>query len=154
MTFTGSRGADGRYRASTHMSFDQFDQDQVLNLDYSDDNGRRFTGVTINDRANADIFDLVRARDSIMRMTDTVARHAALQRLVAPRDGIPLNVQRLSFGKDPAKTAAVVLSDLLGKPRLRLLVDSLGAARIEFLDAGGRVTNAITATGSGTSRRG
>lgn len=147
MTFTGSRGADGRYHASTHMSFDQFNQDQVLNLDYNDDNGRRFTGVTINDRANTDIFDLAKARDSIMRMTDTMVRNVALQRLFAPRNGVPLNAQRLSFGKDPAKTAAVVLSDPSGKPRLRLLVDSLGAARIEFLDATGKVTHAITAAG-------
>src|SRR5438046_3495562 len=47
LTFTGTRGADGRYRASTHMSFDQFDQDQVLNLDYTDTNGRRLTGVSV-----------------------------------------------------------------------------------------------------------
>src|SRR5216117_1298842 len=41
LTFTGSVDSTGRYRASTHMSFDQFNQDQVLNLDYADDNGRR-----------------------------------------------------------------------------------------------------------------
>src|ERR1043166_5866383 len=34
LTFTGSRGADGKYRASTHKSFDQFDQDKVLTIDY------------------------------------------------------------------------------------------------------------------------
>src|SRR5262245_54784104 len=111
MTFTGSRGADGRYRASTHMSFDQFDQDQVLNLDYADNNGQRQTGFSIYDRANVDIFDMVQERDSIMRMTDTIARNAALARWAAPRNGVPLNAQRAFFGKDPAKNAAVVLSD-------------------------------------------
>src|SRR5687767_12222816 len=30
LTFTGRRGADGRYRASSGFSFDQFDQDQIL----------------------------------------------------------------------------------------------------------------------------
>ena len=35
------------------------------------------------------------------------------------------------------------MRDRQGKPRLRLVVDSLGAARIEFLDASGRVTNTI-----------
>ena len=37
----GRNCREGEYRASTHMSFDQFNQDQVLNFDYSDRNGRR-----------------------------------------------------------------------------------------------------------------
>jgi hypothetical protein len=143
MTFTGSRGADGKYRASTHMSFDQFDQDQVLNLDYADNNGQRQTGFSIYDRASVDIFDMVKERDSIMKMTDTVARRAALMRWAGPRNGVPLNAQRAFLGKDPAKNAAVVLSDPNGKPRLRMVVDSLGAARIEFLDETGKVTNTV-----------
>ena len=46
-------------------------------------------------------------------------------------------------GRDRSKSALVSLSDPQGKVRLRLAVDSLGAARIEFLDADGRVTRAI-----------
>jgi hypothetical protein len=143
MTFTGSRGADGKYRASTHMSFDQFNSDQVLNLDYADENGQRVTGFTINDRADVDIFDWVKERESIMKMTDTVARKAALAKLVGPRNGVPMNARRAFFGKDEAKNASVVLSDPNGKPRLRMVVDSLGAARIEFLDADGKVTTTV-----------
>jgi len=79
MTFQGSRGADGKYQASTHMSFDQFDEDQILNLDYSDDRRGRLTGFTINDRADVNIFTLSKQQDSIMAMKDTVARNAALQ---------------------------------------------------------------------------
>ena len=147
MTFTGARGPDGKYRASTHMSFDQFNSDQVLNLDYADENGQRVTGFTINDRADVDIFDWVKERDSIMKMTDTVARQAALAKLAGPRNGVPMNARRAFFGKDPAKTAAVVLSDPNGRPRLRMLVDSLGGARIEFLDAAGKVTKTVGPNG-------
>jgi len=49
-------------------------------------------------------------------------------------------------GKDAAKSAVLNLSDPNGKPRLRLVVDSLGAARIEFLDAAGKVTNTVGAS--------
>ena len=147
MTFTGSRGADGKYRASTHMSFDQFDQDQVLNLDYTDDQRGRLTGFTINDRADVNIFDLVKQQDSIMKIEDTVARNSALRDLMAPRNGVPLSAARAFFGKDRAKSAAVVLSDPSGRPRLRLLVDSLGAARIEFLDETGKVTRTVGPNG-------
>jgi hypothetical protein len=147
LTFTGSRGADGRYAASTHMSFDQFDQDQVLNLDYADRNGQRRVGFSIDDRLDLNIFDLVQSRDSINRMTDTVARNAALARLMGPRDGVPLRAQRLFVGRDPSKSAVVNLADRDGRVRLRMLVDSLGRGRIEFLDPAGRVTYAVSDSG-------
>lgn len=143
LTFTGSQRPDGSYQASTHMSFDQFNSDQVLNLDYADRNGQRVTGFSVNDRANVDILELVKAQDSIMKIADTVARKAALQRLYAPRNGVPLVAQRMFIGKDPAKNAVLNLSDPNGKPRLRLVVDSLGSARIEFLDAAGHVTSSL-----------
>ena len=143
LTFTGSRRPDGGYRASTHMSFDQFNSDQVLNLDYGDNNGQRVIGFSVNDRADFDIFDMVKQRDSIMKMTDTVARKAALAQLMAPRNGIPLNAQRMFLGRDPSRSAVLNLSDPNGKPRLRLIVDTLGVARIEFLDAAGHVTRTL-----------
>jgi len=37
------------------------------------------------------------------------------------------------------------LSDRAGRPRLRLLVDSLGAPRIELLDATGKVMSRLPA---------
>jgi hypothetical protein len=146
LTFAGQRGTDGKYRASTQMSFDQFNQDQVLNLDYGDNNGQRIIGLSVDDRADVDIFDLVAERDSIMKIADTVARNAALRRWAAPRNGVPLFARRVFVGRDPAKSAIVNLDDRNGKPRLRMLVDSLGMPRIEFLDATGRVTYTLTDT--------
>lgn len=62
---------------------------------------------------------------------------------MAPRNGVPLGVQRLFIGRDYEKSAVLNLADRNGKPRLRLAVDSLGAARIEFLDEAGRVTHTL-----------
>ncbi len=149
LTFTGQRGADGKYRASTHMSFDQFNQDQVLNVDYADNNGQRAVGISMLDRANVDILDMVRERDSIMKTTDTVARGAALKRWAGPRNGEPLAAQRLFVGRDQSKSAILNMSDPSGRTRLRLMVDSLGAARIEFVNANGRVTSTIDDKGGG-----
>ena len=70
LTFTGRRLPDGRFQANHHLSFDQFNQDQVVVLNYSDNNGRRSMGLSFGDRADVDIFDLVAARDSINTMTD------------------------------------------------------------------------------------
>ncbi len=143
LTFTGSRGADGRYRASSGFSFDQFDQDQILYFQYSDNNGQRRTGMTIADRADINIFDLVQSRDSIMRMPDTPARTAALERLMGPRSGVPLMAQRIYVGRDPGKNAMVNLSDKNGRLRIRMMVDSLNRPSLDFLDESGKVTHSF-----------
>ena len=144
LTFTGQRQPDGTYRASSGFSFDQFNQDQVLYLQYNDNNGRRNVGLTVADRANTDIYDLVAERDSIMKaLPEGAARDSALQRWAAPRNGVPLFAQRVYVGRDLRKAAVVNLSDPDGKPRLRLMVDSLGAPSLEFLDASGNVTSRL-----------
>jgi hypothetical protein len=140
LTMTGSRDSLGRYRASTSMSFDQYDQDQILTLQYSDNNGQRRTGFTVADRAEVNIYDWVHQRDSITLMPDTAARRAAMDRLVAPRNGVPIVATRVYVGRDLAKTALVNLSDPLGKVRIRMRVDSLGRASLDFLDDNGKVT--------------
>jgi hypothetical protein len=159
LTFTGSTCTDsisvttgrtckrGTYQASTHMSFDQFNSDQVLNLDYREDNGGRLVGISMADRANVDIHDLVMERDSIMKMADTVARKTALAKWQEPRNGVPLLAERLFIGRNSDKSAIVNLRDPNGRPRLRLLVDSLGAPRIEFLNGAGQVTYTLTDAG-------
>ena len=144
-TFTGSKDANGRVRAGTHMSFDQFNQDQILVLNYSEDPRGRSTGISVLDRASVDIKDMVDERDSIQKAhaADTAALRAALVKWAGPRNGEPLAAQRMFVGRDRSRSSLVSLSDPQGKVRLRLAVDSLGAARIEFLDADGKVTRAL-----------
>lgn len=138
--FSGRKLPDGTVDASTGLSFDQFDEDQVLVLNYSDRRGRRNVGMSILDRADVNIRDWVERRDTINAMPAGPAKDAALKHWMEPRPGEPLAAERLSVGRDPSKRAVVSLNDKFGKPRLRLVVDSLGAARIEFLDAAGKTT--------------
>ena len=142
--FSGHRNADGTYQASSQFAFDQFEQDQILYLSYADQNGQRRTGLTVADRAAANIYDLVLARDSIQaRFPAGAARDSALRVLMGPRNGVPMFAQRVFLGRDPAKNAIVNLSDPQGRARLRLVVDSTGRAHVDFLDADGRVTYAL-----------
>jgi hypothetical protein len=143
LTITGSRDSLGRYRASSSWSFDQFDQDQILTLQYADNNGVRRTGLTVADRADRNIYDFVMQRESINAMPDTAARRAALDRLMAPMNGVPLAATRLYVGRDVAKNAVVNLFDPLGRIRVRLRVDSAGRGSLDFLDDNGRVTFSV-----------
>ncbi|MEZ4585418.1 MAG: hypothetical protein R2909_03335 [Gemmatimonadales bacterium] len=141
--FSGSRQPDGSYRASSQLAFDQFDQDQVLYLHYTDQDGQRRLGLTVADRAPVSLFELVQKRDSIDRMPDGQGKREAMERLMAPVNGEPLFAQRVYVGRDQHRAAVVNLSDPAGRPRLRLQVDSLGSATLEFLDEEGRVVSRL-----------
>jgi len=144
LTFGGRRDSTtGRFTGSGHLSFDQYDQDQVVYLQYQDNNGQRRMGLTVADRADVNIYDIVQSRDSINKMPEGPARTQALQALMSPRNGTPLFAPRGFFGRDVAKNAVVSLSDPKGKARLRMIVDSLGVPAIEFLDTTGAVTRRI-----------
>jgi len=140
LTFTGRRRDDGTYTSSVGMSFDQFNQDETLTLRYSDENGRKTSAITIAERDERDIYDLIMQRDSINKISDSTTRTAALRRLMGPRNGVPLAAPRVYLGRDRNRAAVLNLFDPSGRPRLRLQVDSLGAASLEFLDEQGAVT--------------
>ena len=75
---------DGRVQAGTNMSFDQFDQDQVVVLSFQENGPQRRLGLTFSDRAPVNIFDMVAERDSIMKKHPAgPARDSAMARLRA-----------------------------------------------------------------------
>lgn len=143
LTFTGHRNPDGTYEANTGLSFDQFEQDQIVVLSYSDRNGSRRAGLTIGDRAPIPINELVAEREGIMKMPEGPEREEALRAWQQPRDGVPLYAPRVFVGRETDRSAVLNLADPDGRPRIRLRVDSLGAASIEFLDPDGGVTSRL-----------
>ena len=147
LTFNGQRRPDGTYQSNVGMSFDQFDQDQVVVLNYADNNGTRRMGLTVGERADVNIYELVKARDSIMKMPAGETREEALRKWAEPRNGVPLYAQRVYVGRDASKSAIVNLSDRNGRPRLRMVVDSLGRPSLEFLDERGVVTSRLPEAG-------
>ena len=143
LIFGGRQLGDTGYAGLGHLSFDQFNQDQVIALQYVDRNGKRRMGIQFNDRHNTNIFEWANRRDSLRKLPDSPAKTEALRRLQEGEPNDPRVAERVYVGRDTLKNAILKLSDRLGKPRIRLLVDSLGAARLEFLDADGRVTHRI-----------
>ena len=146
LAWQGSRDANG-YRASAALTFDQFDQDETVSLEYSDQNRHRVAGLTVLDRSEQPIQIFAESLMAIRTMPDGPAKDARMKRFreQAEAQG-PLAAQRLFAGKLPDKSSSVVLADRKGHPRLQLAVDSLGAARIDFLDDSGHVTRTITAS--------
>ena len=146
LVWTGQRTATGN-RASANLTFDQFDQDETVSLGYGEENRRREAGLSIIDRPDESIQVFAESLMAIRAMPDGPAKDARTKRFregMEARGAMPAT--RLYVGKMPDKASMVVLSDPKGHPRLRLAVDSLGAARIEFLDDAGHVTRTLTGT--------
>lgn len=134
LIISGARQADGRVSSVGHLSFDQYEQDQVVNLQQEEDGGMRRAGLTLSDRPDAplDVAGGVKLR----------ANPVALKRaLDAGMFGRP----RAFFGKAEDRSSQLVLRDAAGRPRLQLSVSEFGVARIEFLDAKGGVTKTVAA---------
>ena len=78
--------------------------------------------------------------EAVRKIQDPAARKAAAQALV---DGGESTQQRLFIGKWRNDSAVLVMSDLKGRPRLRMQVAADGAPRLEFLDEAGAVTYSL-----------
>ena len=139
LVFRG-RKVNGVVSAVGHLSFDRYGQDQVIALTYREGGGRHQQGLTILDRPPQTYFEINARRDSIQKLPEGPAKDSAWRAWEAWQGGAAFGAPRLFVGRDERKTAVLDLKDQTGRSRLRLAVDSLGAARIEFLDDSGRVT--------------
>jgi hypothetical protein len=125
----------GRYVGSGgHLSFDQYEQDQVISLDQTEENGRRRAGLTFFDRPATPIpLELI---DNV----NTPEGNAEFEKLAQTGGfGYP----RLFIGKMEDRASTVILRDAKGLARLKLTVTPAGAASIDFMDGSGKIVRRI-----------
>jgi hypothetical protein len=141
LTYTGQE-RDGQRRATSGIAFDQFKQDQIIALTYSETNGQRTAGLQLWDRPETRLSELIEKLNAANKLTDPAAREAAIKKA---RAEAPPSPRRVFVGKNADRSAAVSLADANGKPRLTMRVDAAGEASIEFLDENGKVVQRIPA---------
>jgi len=136
----GGKSQGGHVVNFGHLSFDQYEQDQVLTLEQGEEDGRRTAGLTIDDRPTQAL-DFA-GLSALEQQPDSPAKTAKLTELSnAGAFGQP----RLFIGKDSNGGSLLNLKDAQGKTRLRLAVSAKGEASIGFLDDHGKVVRTIAA---------
>jgi hypothetical protein len=136
----GGKAQGGHVVNFGHLSFDQYEQDQVVTLEQSEEDGRRAAGLTIDDRPT-EALDFA-GLSALEQQPDSPAKTAKLTQLSnAGAFGQP----RLFIGKDSSGGSLLNLKDAQGKTRLRLAVSAKGEASISFLDDHGKVVRTINA---------
>jgi hypothetical protein len=140
LIYGAAKGPDGKVQGFGHLSFDQYENDQVLALEQSESDGHRQAGLTIMDRPDAsmNVPELMR----VMKLPEGPEKTAAMKGLESQGFG---GASRLFIGKQEG-TVALSLKDATSKTRLRVRVTPQGETAIEFVDAEGKVARAITPT--------
>jgi len=132
LIFSGAK-QHGKVGGSGHLSFDQYEQDQVVTLEQTEEDGQRAAGLTIADRPDS---PLKFAEVNQLNALPPAEREARMKEM---RDRGDFGYHRLFVGKTDAHEAVVALRDGKGRVRLRMRVSAQGAASIEFLDEAGKV---------------
>ena len=128
---------DSTYSAVGHLSFDQWKQNQVVAMTYSDNGKSRMAGIRVWDRPANSIAEQFDA--ALEQMKATGARRDSLAKVTAAARARVAGTQRVFVGSAD-RTAAIELRDTAGVVRARMSVNPAGVARLEFLDAAGKVT--------------
>jgi hypothetical protein len=119
-----------------HLSFDQYEQDQVLQLVQEEENGKRRAGMQINDRVDAPM--------DLSKLPQIRAMPDGPEKLAAAKEAGFGGAQRLFVGKTGDRASEVALKDAQGRTRLVLSVAEDGGASIRFLDETGKEIQRIT----------
>lgn len=137
LVFGAATGADGRRRQDLGLAFDAFGQDQVVHLFSQDVDGERRCGLRLTDRPARPLRRDIAAIEAARALPPGPERDRAL---AAAAEG---HADRVLLGREPDAGVHLTLCDRAGRPRLRLSVDATDQARVEFLDAAGRVVYSL-----------
>ena len=134
----GDNGGNGHFGSFT---WDKVKNDQTIGFRHLEsDNGTYQMGLEMWQQPNIP-GDVVNEKlEVVNKIADESARKAAIQAMI---DKSELGTNRLFLGKRRDNSAALVINDIKGKPRIRLIVGIDGEPKLEFLDAAGKVTQTL-----------
>jgi hypothetical protein len=117
------------------LTFDQFDQDQVVSL---------VGGLRVWDQPYVPMTQVLERVQAARAKPEGQERTRAMEEMSAWARAQGIFRQRLRAQTTRDRSAVIELADTLQRPRLRMVVDSAGSARLEFLGDSGQVLRAIT----------
>lgn len=127
--------------ASMVYSFDQYKNDQIMQLRYEQekqgDKLYRSYGLNIWDRDDFGLTKQLTYYDSLQRLHDTAALNAGIKKLKAAGH----THQRFFAGMNDKGEVGLFLNDANGKPRLNIYINKQNQPVFETLDENGKVVS-------------
>lgn len=137
LMWDGELKPDGTYRSGNTLSYDSVTTDQLLQVDDGNDNGKLYSYMIGWNRPNVLTGKYAGIFNQLMSAKTDAERKAII---TANPDFTSQFATRYLFGYDKSNTAQVMLADAKGHPRIKMFVTPAGEAKLEFLDANGKVT--------------
>jgi hypothetical protein len=141
LTFGGAKDKDGKVSSYGHLSFDRYEQDQVLVLNATEDGDSRRARLTVVDRPDYSVLELVELLEKVKGLPEE-ERTAEVRKFSEARGAAH---PRLFLGRSDDRSVSLRLNDPEGRERLVVAVSKDGAPEIRFLDAEGKVVARLPA---------
>lgn len=125
--------------------FDQYNQDQIVGIVYSERDGKRRYGLTVWDRPETHISELVAELEKIRALPEGHER-AEAEKALRERFHSPL---RMFAGRLPDGSVALSMSDGKGRERVRVSVGADDVPRVEILGENGEVKYSLSPKSKG-----
>jgi hypothetical protein len=133
LVFGSEKLPDGGYRSGLSMTFDQYKNDQVMQIMLDEDDKGKSYGLRIFDRNSTNILETITLGKAMSETDDPEEK----KRLAAELNS--QNVLRMHTGKSRDGSVGTCLYDKKGKPRIRVFIDADDTPRIELYDDEGNV---------------
>lgn len=135
-----SESPDGTIENHGHLSFDQYEENQVLALDAGQEGKAKFSRITITDQGDYPVEEKRTAEERIGRLPSDKQDKAWDDFFSNHRR----DVNRLILGRAPDGSVGLSLRDGSGNVRILLDVQSDGKSALQFLDEHGQVVSEVT----------
>lgn len=135
----GGMNKDGTKVSSGHLSFDAYEQDQVLTIDSAQQGDKSSASFALMDRPAYSISEVLELSERIKNLlpNEQKAEVAKFSESHAPAR------QRLYLGRSSDKSVGLKLKDADGRDRLVIEVAADGSPVVRFLDEKGKLVNQL-----------
>ena len=136
LIFGGSKDQQGKVSSYGHLSFDQYEQDQVFSIDAGEEDGKRTSELRILDQPDHPITEDL-AEGAKVAGLPQAKQAAEWQRY---RAGKPHAEPRIFLGRSDDRSVALRLKDVQGRDRIVVEVQPDGSPVLQFLDEQGKIS--------------
>jgi hypothetical protein len=135
LIFGGAKDKDGKASSYGHLSFDQYEQDQIFTIDAQQEGNKRQVSLAVIDRPDYPISELIAFADRMKGLPEDQQK-AEYKKF---QETHPAPASRLYLGRADDGSVGLRLKDAGGLDRIVIEVAADGSPVIRFLDAKGKV---------------
>src|SRR4030095_1166567 len=140
LIFSGHKDKDGKIIDSGgSLTFDQYEQDQIVQIEGSYDSNDHFAGLSVFDRPDRLIEKDLQESPRIESMSPAEREKLMAQRAKSNYYG----AARIKRARTDDGAVGISLRDAQGRPRIVMQVSKEGLSSLKFLDADGKVLKEI-----------